>query len=244
MPKFEIIQSDTIEINTAIDCIIYNILTKEGTERIKMAQLQRISLKAQVYEIIRQKILNQEYALGEKLNIDIIAEELTISNSPIREALMMLSQDGLIELVPNNGAKVVSFSEQSYHEIASSLYVILYGAYDLCMRLGTIEEVAQKMANYLQQQQAYFDAGNIPESVKFALQFDKCIVTGTNNSYLLSLYERIEDVFYLMALYNHQRGAEDRHNNILEHKMILESIQNHDSEQLHYWLGVHYDKHL
>lgn len=209
-----------------------------------MAQLQRISLKAQVYEIIRQKILNQEYALGEKLNIDIIAEELTISNSPIREALMMLSQDGLIELVPNNGAKVVSFSEQSYHEIASSLYVILYGAYDLCMRLGTIEEVAQKMANYLQQQQAYFDAGNIPESVKFALQFDKCIVTGTNNSYLLSLYERIEDVFYLMALYNHQRGAEDRHNNILEHKMILESIQNHDSEQLHYWLGVHYDKHL
>ena len=209
-----------------------------------MPQVQRISLKAQVYEIIRQKILNQEYALGEKLNIDIIAEELKISNSPIREALMMLSQDGLIELVPNNGAKVVSFSEQSYHEIASSLYVILYGAYDLCMRLGTIEEVAQKMANYLQQQQACFDAGNIPESVKFALQFDKCIVHVTNNSYLLALYKRIEDVFYLMALYNHQRGAEDRHNNILEHKMILESIQNRDAEQLHHWLGVHYDKHL
>ena len=38
-----------------------------------MPQVQRISLKAQVYEIIRQKILNQEYALGEKLNIDIIA---------------------------------------------------------------------------------------------------------------------------------------------------------------------------
>lgn len=31
-----------------------------------MPQLQRLSLKAQVYEIIRQKILQQEYALGEK----------------------------------------------------------------------------------------------------------------------------------------------------------------------------------
>lgn len=209
-----------------------------------MPQVQRISLKAQVYEIIRQKILHQEYALGEKLNIDTIAEELTISNSPIREALMMLSQDGLIELIPNNGAKVVSFSEQSYHEIASSLYVILYGAYDLCVRLGTIAEVAQKMAKYLQQQQACLDTGKIPESVQYALQFDKCIVHGTNNGYLLSLYERIEDVFYLMALYNHQRGAEDRHNNILEHKMILESIQKQDAAQLHHWLGVHYDKHL
>ena len=60
-----------------------------------MPQLQRLSLKAQVYEIIRQKILQQEYALGEKINIDTVADELKISNSPIREALMMLSQDGL-----------------------------------------------------------------------------------------------------------------------------------------------------
>lgn len=51
-----------------------------------MPQLQRLSLKAQVYEIIRQKILQQEYALGEKINIDTVADELKISNSPIREA--------------------------------------------------------------------------------------------------------------------------------------------------------------
>ena len=98
-----------------------------------MPQLQRLSLKAQVYEIIRQKILQQEYALGEKINIDTVADELKISNSPIREALMMLSQDGLIEMIPNNGARVISFSEEGFHEIASSLYVVLYGAYDLCV---------------------------------------------------------------------------------------------------------------
>ena len=79
-----------------------------------MPQLQRLSLKAQVYEIIRQKILQQEYALGEKINIDTVADELKISNSPIREALMMLSQDGLIEMIPNNGARVISFSEEGY----------------------------------------------------------------------------------------------------------------------------------
>ena len=107
-----------------------------------MPQLQRLSLKAQVYEIIRQKILQQEYALGEKINIDTVADELKISNSPIREALMMLSQDGLIEMIPNNGARVISFSEEGFHEIASSLYVVLYGAYDLCVRQGTIEQVA------------------------------------------------------------------------------------------------------
>lgn len=209
-----------------------------------MPQLQRTSLKTQVYEIIRQKILQQEYKLGEKLNIDTLAEELKISNSPIREALMMLSQDGLIEMVPNNGARVISFSELGYHEIASSLYVVLYGAYDLCVRLGTIGNVVQEMEKHLEMQQIYHNAGNIPESVKYALQFDKCIVIGANNSYLLSIYERIEDIFYLMALYSHQRGEDDRHNNILEHQMILKSIRENDAAALHKWLGIHYDKHL
>lgn len=209
-----------------------------------MPQLQRLSLKAQVYEIIRQKILQQEYALGEKLNIDTIADELKISNSPIREALMMLSQDGLIEMVPNNGARVISFSEEGFHEIASSLYVVLYGAYDLCVRQGTIDQVAKEMEYYLSLQQKYYDDGDIVKTVTHALQFDKCIVTGTRNAYLISMYEHIEDIFYLMALYNNQRGEDDRHNNITEHKMILQSIQQHDADALHKWLSIHYDKHL
>lgn len=209
-----------------------------------MPQLQRLSLKAQVYEIIRQKILQQEYALGEKLNIDTIADELKISNSPIREALMMLSQDGLIEMVPNNGAHVISFSEEGFHEIASSLYVVLYGAYDLCVRQGTIDQVAREMEHYLALQQKCYDEGNIIETVKYALQFDKFIVTGTKNTHLISMYERIEDIFYLMALHNNQRGEDDRHNNITEHRMILKSIQAQDAAALHRWLGIHYDKHL
>ena len=79
-----------------------------------MPQLQRLSLKAQVYEIIRQKILQQEYALGEKINIDTVADELKISNSPIREALMMLSQDGLIEMVPNNALASFPFPKKVF----------------------------------------------------------------------------------------------------------------------------------
>lgn len=209
-----------------------------------MPQLQRLSLKAQVYEIIRQKILQQEYALGEKINIDTVAEELKISNSPIREALMMLSQDGLIEMIPNNGARVISFSEEGFHEIASSLYVVLYGAYDLCVRQGTIDQVAKEMEYYLSLQQKCYDDGDIVKTVTHALQFDKCIVTGTRNTYLISMYEHIEDIFYLMALHNNQRGEDDRHKNITEHKMILKSIQEHDAEALHKWLGIHYDKHL
>lgn len=209
-----------------------------------MPMLKKTSLKAQVYEIIRQKILQQKYALGEKINIDTLAEELNISNSPIREALMMLTQDGLIEMVPNNGAKVISFSEEGFHEIASSLYVVLYGAYDLCIKLDVLDTVVAEMQQHIKQQKYYHETGNIPESVKYALLFDKCIVKATKNSYLISIYERMEDIFYLMALHSHQRGEDDRKNNIAEHDNILQSIRNRDTAAVHHWLNIHYDKHL
>ena len=152
--------------------------------------------------------------------------------------------EGILKIEGGNGGYQFSFSEEGFHEIASSLYVVLYGAYDLCVRQGTIEQVAQEMEHYLALQQKYYDEGNVPETVKYALQFDKCIVTGTKNSYLISMYEHIEDIFYLMALHNNQRGEDDRHNNFKEHKMILKSIQEHDAAALHKWLGIHYDKHL
>ena len=209
-----------------------------------MAELQRVSLKVQVYRILREKILHQEYALGEKINIDTLAEELKISNSPIREALMMLEKDGLIEFIPNNGARVVSFSETGFHEIASTLYVMLYGAYRLCVKNGTIDKVIADMEEYLKQQQEYSEAGDLLGSVQHALMFDKSIITGAGNSYLLSIYERIEDVFYLMALHDNQRGEDDRLKNLTEHRMILKSIRDGNPEEVRKWLDIHYDKHL
>ena len=45
------------------------------------------SIKEQVYEEIRNRIITREYAPGSVLNISRLSEELGVSNSPIREAL-------------------------------------------------------------------------------------------------------------------------------------------------------------
>ena len=52
--------------------------------------LKRISMRDQVYEIIKNRILSREYSLGEPINIVHLSKELGISNTPIREALSQL----------------------------------------------------------------------------------------------------------------------------------------------------------
>ncbi|MFQ7739785.1 MAG: GntR family transcriptional regulator, partial [Emergencia timonensis] len=69
-----------------------------------------LSVKEQTYQIIKEKILNQEYPAGARININELAEELGISNSPIREALSLLEQQGLVISNRSSGATVTTFT--------------------------------------------------------------------------------------------------------------------------------------
>lgn len=61
------------------------------------------SLPQQVYEHITDKIKFGDFAAGEKLDEVKLIEELQISRTPIREALIQLAADGIIESVPRKG---------------------------------------------------------------------------------------------------------------------------------------------
>ncbi len=202
------------------------------------------TIKEQVYKIIKEMILSQQYQLGEKVNIDALASNLNVSNSPIREALTMLEKQGLVENIPNVGFCIISFSPTTYIEICKSLYSIITGAYDLCLRQNTLPIALHNMNVRLEAQKSLPDGTDMYEATKAALAFDKQIILATHNSYLLSIYEQMEDVFFLMAFRNNQRSAEEHAQNIYEHSMILKCMENDQVSEAKDWLFRHYDKHI
>ncbi len=209
-----------------------------------MDAVSRITIKEQVYNVIKQKILHQQYQLGEKINIDALAAELQVSNSPIREALMLLARDGLIVTIPNNGARVVSFTEESFVEIAQTICAMLRGGYLLCVELGKTDEIVQHMERHITLQYNALESHNFHELVQQSILFDKSIISVSQNKYFLSIYERIEDVFYLMILHNNQHGIRDCQKSIEEHQMILSNMKQNNIKEVLRWLSVHYDKHF
>ncbi len=74
--------------------------------------------QALALELIRDAILEGRLRPGERLKESAIAQELGISRTPIREALLALQADGLVQLEQNRGARVRSFTvpeiEQMY----------------------------------------------------------------------------------------------------------------------------------
>lgn len=71
---------------------------------------ERQNLKDMIATVIRSAIFSGELRPGEKINQDELAEHLRVSKIPIREALVTLEAEGLIENVPRRGAFVSALS--------------------------------------------------------------------------------------------------------------------------------------
>ena len=69
------------------------------------------TIKEQVYQILRQELVRQRYKPGEWLQENEIAERLNVSRSPVREALRMLTGDGLLVEIPKKGVYVRKLTE-------------------------------------------------------------------------------------------------------------------------------------
>jgi DNA-binding GntR family transcriptional regulator len=69
------------------------------------------------YRTLRDAILDGDYALGSRLGEVELATSLGVSRTPVREALRRLSADGLVEVLPNRGARVVLWTEEDLNEI-------------------------------------------------------------------------------------------------------------------------------
>ncbi|MGI6253974.1 MAG: GntR family transcriptional regulator [Aminivibrio sp.] len=70
------------------------------------------SLGDQVFETIKEHIINNTYKPGVVLQIDKIAAEFGVSTTPVREALLRLEGIGLVDIERNKGAVVTQVSEK------------------------------------------------------------------------------------------------------------------------------------
>lgn len=71
----------------------------------------RLGLTDQVAARLRTLLVEGHIAPGAKLNERVLAEQLRVSRTPLREAIKLLAQEGLVDLLPNRGAVAIQLTE-------------------------------------------------------------------------------------------------------------------------------------
>ena len=75
------------------------------------------SLEAKVYSELQDAILMGRFKKGEALTELALSEKLGVSRTPVRGALSRLSEEGLVELIPNRGAVVIGITREDLVDI-------------------------------------------------------------------------------------------------------------------------------
>ena len=82
-----------------------------------MNRLNNISLRQQVYDILREELNQGQLRPGDSIKLDVLADKLGISRTPLREALLRLEQEGFVTIKPRSGITVRVLTEDDIRNL-------------------------------------------------------------------------------------------------------------------------------
>jgi DNA-binding GntR family transcriptional regulator len=117
--------------------------------------LARTTLPSQVADALRELITEGALPPGQKLNERVICEHLGVSRTPLREALKLLTSEGLIALTPNRGAMVVKLELHDIEQIFELIASLEALSGELAATRASAEQIAQAVTLMHQMRAAY-----------------------------------------------------------------------------------------
>ena len=136
---------------------------------LKLAK--RSTLRGEVANLLRKRILDGDIPSGERLIETEIAEQLGVSRMPVREALRMLESEGLIKSVPRKGLIVSEYTEEDIRE-----YYTIREALEVCAVKIVIDRITpdeiHELGYYCRMAEDARLAGNRDDVCKWTAKFN------------------------------------------------------------------------
>ncbi len=202
-----------------------------------MPTLQRTNLREQALSAIREALITGRILPGVVYSAAALAAELGVSNSPVREAMLALVDDGLMEVVPNRGYRPVALSSSDLTEIAQLRMLLevpaagMVAEIDLAERQGELEALVD-----LIEETAV--SGDVSGNLAADRQFHLALVDICGNRRLTQQVARLRDQTRLYNIHHLARtGALVV--SAGEHRPLLTAVVAHDRHRAEKLMGAH-----
>ncbi len=203
---------------------------------LQITPISYASLTDTVYKSIKERILNHEMPVGSRIRDEILAEQLGVSRTPIREAIRALIRDGLVEVVPRSKTRVRNPTEQDIIEI-----------FDLRIELESLaarksaDRIPSAQLQHLQLLHEGAEEGLLRGNIRIALDFDRemhrVILENCGNERLKQMMLNINDS---VAFFRNLGAKTPAHRGFnFRHREIMRALAREDSEAAARALGEH-----
>lgn len=165
-------------------------MARQATE----SSLPKETGAVRVYSVLRDEILTMKLAPGAPLDEIGLSERFNLSRSPIREALVRLSSEGLVSMLPNRSTVVTSMDFGRIPEFLDALDLLQR----VTTRLAALHRTPAELAQIRGAQKAYEKAiasclksGESLSMIETNYEFHMAIARAGHNVYFADLYRRL-----------------------------------------------------
>ncbi|MCR4708140.1 MAG: GntR family transcriptional regulator [Clostridiales bacterium] len=188
----------------------------------------------QVYSFLKDAIYNCRYLPGQEISEKQLFEELPFGRTPIRETLLQLQKEELVEIYPRRGMRIAPFSE----ELVSNLYQTrkliepaIAAAYcPLYSKARLLSYRDGLRAAIVESDSAFYSLD---------IDFHSYLVSAANNRRLTAIFTDLMWHQYRLAIYAAIQGKTERRDNGEEHERILRALLSEDREEIRASITAH-----
>ncbi|WP_342358756.1 GntR family transcriptional regulator [Terrarubrum flagellatum] len=204
-----------------------------------MSKVVLATLAEQAYRELRLRILSGQLVGGRRLLPEELALELSISPTPIKEALLRLEADGLVVSPLRKGAVVRRFTIADVEELYEARMLIELNALDRLFRIGGVTaELLANMRRSLEQHALYASRHNLDDlttALAHDREFHQQIMYAAGNLLISDWHQRILGQTHTVFVYVAGEYADsvDQHREVLDamaagsQEKSLEALRHH-----------------
>ena len=193
-----------------------------------------------VVNYIKQSILNGTYKPGAKVKELTIAQKLSISRAPIREALQVLIKEGLVVWTPQKGKFITELTPKQIRDSYFAGGILEAAAVSTALHRYTakdikkLEEVTEKMRKVAENNQSNELLANLDD------KFHKILFSRIDNEFIAEFCRRSCQGLSKFLLFRFWIKLYTAHEVYIRHKKIVDTLKQGDGVELEKQIRQHY----
>jgi DNA-binding GntR family transcriptional regulator len=198
--------------------------------------LQSRKTSVMVADVIRDGIMEGRLRPGDRLKEDMLAKELEVSRTPVREAIAMLQAEGLLEAQQHRGAQVRSYTPAQLEEIYDLRSILEgYGARRAATRI-TPRELSRLRASV--ERMAKLEPKDLEHLVQQNGIFNDTILQAADSERLVTMVSQTRALPLIYQSYAWYTPAQ-LSLSLEYHRRVLSALEREDAEQAEYDMRHH-----
>jgi DNA-binding GntR family transcriptional regulator len=189
-----------------------------------MSKQPRVSRVDTAYSELKRRIMDNAYPPNRRYLENELAAELGMSRTPVREALIRLEKDGLIELTPRHGMRVLPLSPEDMREIYEALTCLETAAAEMFAERKPDDKILRPMEKAVADMEAALDKHDLDSWAEADERFHRYLLEQCGNNRIAAMAFGEWDIVHRARVLT-MRLLPPPSKSTEEHRTLLEALR-------------------